>query len=462
MKQVIYKSLLFIIILIGFKSINAQNIALDFDGVDDVVTTTYNGVLGAANRTFEAWIFVNESAPASNLAILDYGVNAAGSRNTFVIRGDRGIGFISGGTNANISSAPNLIQVNQWTHVAFVLDNGTGYLYFNGSEVATGNLTTVDTPSGEANLRIGERVAGGSIPFNGRIDEVRIWNVARTQTEIADNAAAEFCQVPTNLKAYYRLNDGVADGMNSSNTAALDESGDGNDGTLTNFSLDGTTSNWVTGAEAINPGTITTNENISACNSYVWNGTTYSESGMFTNTITGVNGCDTVQNLDLTITQVLTDVTVDPDEPILTASAVDADNYQWLDCDDNFAVIPNENLSTFTASESGNYAVEITQGNCVDTSDCFMIEIVGLNDLKKSEAISFFPNPTQGEFSIDLKKNQKEAIIRIYDVSGKKLSEQVFKNTSLINSNLVGNQGLYFLEVEVKDEIIRRFKAIKE
>jgi len=40
----------------------AQN-ALHFDGTDDVVQTTFPGVLGDSNRTFEAWIKVDTSAP---------------------------------------------------------------------------------------------------------------------------------------------------------------------------------------------------------------------------------------------------------------------------------------------------------------------------------------------------------------------------------------------------------------
>ena len=123
----------------------AQN-ALNFDGTNDVVQTAYSGVLGAANRTFEARVFVSPSAPASNLAILDYGLNLAGQRNTFVVAGNRGLQFISGGTNANISSPANTVPVNQWVHVAFVLNNGTGYLYVNGNQVGTGSLTSVNTP----------------------------------------------------------------------------------------------------------------------------------------------------------------------------------------------------------------------------------------------------------------------------------------------------------------------------
>ncbi len=124
---------------------SAQN-GLNFDGDNDIVQTDYAGVLGSANRTFEAWVFVSSSAPASNLAILDYGLNIVGSRNTFLVAGDRALRFISGGTNANIATAADAVPVNQWVHVAFVLNNGTGYLYVNGNSEGTGSLTTVAHP----------------------------------------------------------------------------------------------------------------------------------------------------------------------------------------------------------------------------------------------------------------------------------------------------------------------------
>jgi hypothetical protein len=107
---------------------SAQN-GLNFDGSNDIVQTNYTGVLGSPDRTFEAWVFVSSSAPALNLAILDYGLNAVGSRNTFLISGSRGLSFISGGTNANIGTAASTVPLNQWVHVAFVMDNSTGYLY---------------------------------------------------------------------------------------------------------------------------------------------------------------------------------------------------------------------------------------------------------------------------------------------------------------------------------------------
>ena len=221
----------------------------------------------------------------------------------------------------------------------------------------------------------------------------------------------ELCTPPDNLVAYYTFNQGIANQDNTGETTLVDISGNAYDGTLMDFNLAGDISNWVAGSE-VTPGIVTVNENISACDSYIWDGITYDQSGTYSTTATGVNGCDTIKNLELTIISVTTTVVPVSNEPTLFASAIDVDNYQWLDCNDNYAILTNENQPAFTASESGNYAVEITEGGCVDTSNCFMIVISGLDDLKKEEAISFFPNPTQGELSIDLKKNQNEATIK--------------------------------------------------
>ena len=73
-----------------------------------------------------------------------------------------------------------------------VLDSGTGYLYVNGVQMGTGSLTTVNTPSNGQPVRVGNRVSGGNIRFNGSIDEVRIWDIARTSTEIQAKMNAEF------------------------------------------------------------------------------------------------------------------------------------------------------------------------------------------------------------------------------------------------------------------------------
>jgi len=50
-------------------------------------------------------------------------------------------------------------------------------------------------------------------------------------------------------------------------------------------------------------------------------------------------------------------------------------SYQWLDCNNGFAVLPGDTTQSYTPAVSGNYAVIVTQGVCSDTSDC--IDICG-------------------------------------------------------------------------------------
>ncbi len=290
------------IVFIAPQSIFAQN-GLDFDGVNDYVQTTYNGVLGSADRTFEAWIYLT-GTPSSNIAILDYGLNANGSRNTFIVNPNLALGFISGGTNANFSSTPNVVPIGQWVHVAFVLDNGTGFLYLNGNQVGTGSLTSVNTPSGNQDLRIGQRVLGGSIPFKGSIDEVRVWNTAKTQQELMTNMNRELCTITPDLQVYYRMNEGIAGGTNTGLTTLVDLSGNNHNGILTNHALTGATSNWVTGA-SLNGGFTASSLTTSLCDSFTWsaNGLTYYVSGVYNTQLTGgnSNGCDSMLTLDLSI-----------------------------------------------------------------------------------------------------------------------------------------------------------------
>lgn len=350
--------------------ITGQN-ALHFDGADDYVQTTYNGVLGTANRTFEAWIYFDGTVPATTMNILDYGLNATGARNTFIVASNGKLGFVSGGTNANLYSTNTaLFSANIWTHVAFVLDNGTGYLYVDGVQVGTGNLSGVNTPLG-ADMTIGQRVSGGNTPFNGTIDEVRVWNVARTATEIAADMNNAFtCGVPTGLVAYHKFDQGTAGGSNTGLTTSNDELG--NDGTLTNFALTGATSNWVAGQTlTANPVPIAGMQTLNECNGFsITIGTnTYNTTGIYTDTLVGValGGCDSVLTTDLTISF---DITTSINGSVITANENGA-TYQWLDCNNNNAYIVGETNQTFIPTANGSYAVEITSAaSCVDTSNC--------------------------------------------------------------------------------------------
>ncbi len=285
------------ILFIG--NVKSQN-GLSFDGVNDFIQTTFPGVTGANDRTFEAWVNINSGASGNN-TIVDYGTSVTGSRNTFQVNGSLGLSFIAGGTNTNIGSTNNgIVTPGTWTHVAFVMDNGTGYLYLNGTQVGTGNLSGVNTPTTGADLTIGERVSGGSIPMDGSIDEVRIWNTARTAAEISQFMNYEFCDAPTGLVAYFKLNEGTAGASNTGVTVANNSVNSSQNGTLNNFALSGSASNWVTGV-SFTSGTTSSSITVNSCGPFSFPGDTtqYTQPGVYTDTIPNSLGCDSIITLNL-------------------------------------------------------------------------------------------------------------------------------------------------------------------
>jgi len=102
-----------------------------------------------------------------------------------------------------------------WVHIAISWDISvpTAVVYVNGSSVASTmaltNATTMKDSSGP--LGIGALVRTGptpSLPFDGILDEVRVWDDIRTGTEISNNYNIQLAN-PTgeaNLKAYYPFN----------------------------------------------------------------------------------------------------------------------------------------------------------------------------------------------------------------------------------------------------------------
>jgi hypothetical protein len=195
---------------------------------------------------------------------------------------------------------------------------------------------------------------------------------------------------------------------------------------------------------------------ISACSSYTWiNGTTYtSNNNSATHTLTSSGGCDSVVTLDLTITTV--NVAVNKVDLTLTANATGA-TYQWLDCANNYAVLSGETDITYTISVSGEYAVEVTQNGCTDTSTCHVFTNVGVNDIHVNKDISVYPNPTSDFVTIDLQKvNASKAKIVVVDFNGKVVhQEDITKNTTPWTKQIDLSSfaaGVYFVKVFIGEE----------
>lgn len=189
----------------------------------------------------------------------------------------------------------------------------------------------------------------------------------------------------------------------------------------------------------------------SSCSDYVWptDGQTYTATGMYTATLMNVSGCDSIVTLDLTIGAL--------DNSTTTAGTTISANaaglvYQWIDCGNANAFINGENGQSFTATSNGDYAVIITDGACVDTSDCAAIVTVGLTENPLEQGLEIFPNPSNGNFKIAISDiTSSELTVAVTEANGKVVFEETVYNVSKnveIPVQLKGlNTGVYFVEI---------------
>ncbi len=119
------------------------------------------------------------------------------------------------------------------------------------------NGTLISSASGVPNYGnepISVGAWGGGYLWNGRMDEVRVWNKVLPECQIQQNMNGEVKGIQDGLLINYNFNQGIHNVDNSAITIANDSSGNGNHGTLNNFYLNDTFSNWI-GYSAVPYGT---------------------------------------------------------------------------------------------------------------------------------------------------------------------------------------------------------------
>ena len=179
-------------------------------------TTTGNGGMRSGNvsvsgqnLTVEAVVFF-ETAPSPTGAIVSKHSGANGTNANYLLRPE-GFRFRTGTTERFLPN-PCPLQPGRCYHIAAVYNGQNAFLYINGCLVnqiaATGNLFT-----NTANLGIGYR-SNNTEHLRGYYDEVRIWNVARTQAQIVANMYGPVSP-QAGLLAYYPF-----DGANALANAA--------------------------------------------------------------------------------------------------------------------------------------------------------------------------------------------------------------------------------------------------
>jgi hypothetical protein len=186
-----------------------------------------------------------------------------------------------------------------------------------------------------------------------------------------------------------------------------------------------------------------------AINSFTWiDGNTYtSDNNVATYILTSEAGCDSVITLNLTINEINIDSTVVQSGNTLTVNATGVD-YQWLDCDNNFEPIAGETNSTFTSSVDGNYAVQLSGNNYLDTSACFNLRIVGIVENSFTDKFNIFPNPTSGNLIVAFDAMQEELNLSLYALDGKLIKNIISKSTITISFEIEAPAGNYLLKMQ--------------
>jgi hypothetical protein len=234
-----------------FNVINTgNNDALDFDGTNDNVLINSNSSLNITTSiTLEAWIYATKNSGVQN--VICKSSNSSNNGYIFPRTDDGWNNFViylhlNGGWKTVSYPYPAL---NEWHHLAATYDGSNIKLYLDGSLVKTQAATGTITVNSNS-LSIGNQ-PGFNEYFGGTADELRVWNVARTQSDIQSDMYNELAGNEAGLVAYYNCNEGTPAGNNTSITSLTDKTSNANNGTLNNFSLTGATSNWVDGASPL-------------------------------------------------------------------------------------------------------------------------------------------------------------------------------------------------------------------
>lgn len=406
------------------------NVALDFDGSNDMIyTNTYSSATNSL--TLEAWIYPRATTYRRIISNHDGTPNPG----EFVFdtnnptNNGRGLRFyVVGPANATHSvTVANVLTLNTWNHVASTFDNGVMKIYVNGIAVANSTASFTNIPSSSNEIMIGEDpLIVVQEYFNGMMDDIRIWNTARTATEISGNMNNCLIGNEVGLKNYFKLFEnygtkildivtnaiGTMSGMTASTAWTT---GNIDCGTAT---CNSEMTNLITVTVSPNP-TITVNSG-SICSGKSF---TITPNGASTYTIQGGSAIKTpTANASYTVagtssvgcisaTFATSSVTVN------TLPSISAVSNETLLCAGSTASLTANGASTYTWNPGGTgttisvspnatttYTVTGTDANGCENNTTVTQDVslcTGINNLTTSNnAMTLFPNPSSNNITI--------------------------------------------------------------
>ncbi|MBK8950533.1 MAG: LamG domain-containing protein [Flavobacteriales bacterium] len=421
------------------------NNALDLDGLDDQAQLANASALvaGAPGMTLACRVKPRNTAPA--FPDLD---GFCGIRNNvdadlyFIQVGPQALeGRFRNSVGTDFTITAPVLEVGAWQSLALTYDGDTLRMYHDGVEVgsiaASGTITNTVEP-----LHL------GTLPFqftdfllNGVLDEVMLWERALSADEVRCLVSGVIDGGDLTLKVHFDMDQGTPGGNNTAITAAIDAVA-GAQAPLTGFALNGPGSNFVAGAEW---GYV---QELTLCQgeTFDFGGTLIDTAGTWVNALQGAV-CDSLITLIVDLTPV--NVTVVQLNANLFAQATNA-TFQWLDCGNGFAQIPGAVGAQFTATANGQFAVEVTQSGCTDTSACFTVTGVGIGEQAVPGGLRLEGDPASGQLVV-LNGRSGTAAFRLVDAAGRVLRQGRLAGTRTVVPVEGLATGPYVLVVELPE-----------
>ena len=277
---------------------------MDFDGINDFVnipesinpspftgnadhTIEFN-VLYKGGQTGDRWLaWYGQAFVANALEVI--GFDGA--------TGKLKIHHLSAGNDKTATTAA--LSPNVWTHVALVYtgSNRTMAIYINGVYIETFTYSADLVIPANSRIQLGTyaNVSDG-VNFSCKmtLDEFRIWNISLTPSQIQAKINTELAGTESGLKLYYNFNQGTDGGVNTNITTLTNRTSGGYTGDLFNFTLSGTSSNWI--------------QSTSSGTSYLWSNLATTQSitattgGIYTLQVTNASGCQSAASAGSLVT----------------------------------------------------------------------------------------------------------------------------------------------------------------
>jgi hypothetical protein len=229
---------------------------LAFGGSNEYVDfgSAYTGLpSGNADFTFEAWYY-NPGGLTGDRWLTWWGNIAANQAAIIGYDGATGRLKFNHFAAGNDLTSNVVLPVGQWSHLAISYRGTTrqANLILNGVYQETLTYPAALALPTNGSFQLGTFSSNGGFGVNGQLDEVRFWNSALCPTQVQGHMGCGLSGNEAGLLAYFPFNNATAGagGDNQSSTVLTDLHG-GPSGTLTNFALTGSSSNWVAQAASV-------------------------------------------------------------------------------------------------------------------------------------------------------------------------------------------------------------------